>query len=263
MSARAFNEPVLVFDIETIPDLEGGRRLMDLDGLSDAEVAMAMRTSRLAEKGNDFMPAHLQRVVAISVALRQADHFKIWSIGDEDADEGELIQRFFDGIEKYRPILVSWNGGGFDLPVLHYRALIHGCVAPRYWDTGHFDRETKWDNYLGRYQHRHTDLMDVLALYTGRQNAPLTDIAQLLGFPGKVGMDGSKVFDAWCDGQLPAIRHYCETDVLNTYLVYLRFELMRGRLSHEAHAASEAQVREFLESSTAPHWLEFLDHWVV
>src|SRR3546814_9604636 len=87
------------------------------------------------------MPGHLQRVVAISVALRQGDSFKCWSIGEEDASEGELIQRFFDGIEKYRPVLVSWNGGGFDLPVLHYRALINGCVAPRYWDTGHLRSE--------------------------------------------------------------------------------------------------------------------------
>lgn len=254
-------EPLLVFDIETIPDLEGGRRLLGLDGLTDAEVATAMRTQRLAEKGNDFMPAHLQRIVAISVALRHGDSFRVWSLGDETSTEGELVQRFFDGIEKYRPVIVSWNGGGFDLPVLHYRALINGCIAPKYWDTGHFDREAKWDNYLGRYQFRHTDLMDVLALYTGRQNAPLTEIAQLLGFPGKLGMDGSKVFDAYQAGELAGIRAYCETDVLNTWLVYLRFELMRGRLTPAELEGEETRIREFLEASDAPHWLEFLEAW--
>ncbi len=254
-------EPILVFDIETVPDLEGGRRVLGLDGLNDAAVFEAMRTMRLAQKGTDFMPAHLQRVVAISVALRHGDNFRIWSIGEEDATEGELVQRFFDGVEKYRPILVSWNGGGFDLPVLHYRGLIHGCIAPKYWDTGHLDREAKWDNYLGRFQFRHTDLMDVLALYSGRQNAPLTEIAQLLGFPGKLGMDGSKVFDAYREGRLADIRAYCETDVLNTYLVYLRFEVMRGRLTPENHAREEDRVRQYLESSGAQHWLEFLDGW--
>ncbi|MFA5939220.1 MAG: 3'-5' exonuclease [Sinimarinibacterium sp.] len=258
-------EPVLVFDIETVPDLDGGRRVLGLDGMNDAEVAAAMKTLRLAERGNDFMPAHMQRIVAISVALRHVqgsnESFKVWSIGDEDADEGELVQRFFDGIEKYRPVLVSWNGGGFDLPVLHYRGLIHGCAAPKYWDTGHFDREAKWDNYLGRYQFRHTDLMDVLAMYSGRNNAPLHEMALLLGFPGKLGMDGSKVFDAFRAGRLRDIRNYCETDVLNTYLVYLRFELMRGRLTHETHAQEEQRVRQFLEASDAPHWAEFLGGW--
>ncbi|MEC9364990.1 3'-5' exonuclease [Sinimarinibacterium flocculans] len=254
-------EPVLVFDIETVPDLDGGRRVLGLDGMGDDAVWTAMRTQRLAERGNDFMPAHLQRIVAISVVLRQGDGIRVWSIGDEDATEGELVQRFFDGVEKYRPVLVSWNGGGFDLPVLHYRALIHGCIAPRYWDTGHFDREAKWDNYLGRFQFRHTDLMDVLALYTGRQNAPLNEIALLLGFPGKLGMDGSKVFDAYREGRLGEIRAYCETDVVNTWLVYLRFELMRGRLTPAQHQDEEQRVRDALLASDAPHWAEFLDGW--
>ena len=257
----SLREPLLVFDIETIPDIEGSRRILGLEQLSDAEVWAAIKTKRLAEKGSDFMPAHLQRVVAISVALRKDDSFKVWSLGDESSTEGELVQRFFDGIEKYRPVIVSWNGGGFDLPVLHYRALLNGCIAPKYWDTGHFDREAKWDNYLGRYQFRHTDLMDVLALYTGRQNAPLNEMALLLGFPGKLGMDGSKVFDAYTAGDLAGIRAYCETDVLNTWLVYLRFEVLRGRMTPAEHEQEEARVRQFLETSEAPHWAEFIDGW--
>lgn len=261
-AALPWREPVLVFDVETIPDVDGGRRIMGLENMGDADVWAAMKTLRLAQKGNDFMPGHLQRVVAISVALRQGDSFKCWSIGDEGAGEGELIQRFYDGIDKYRPILVSWNGGGFDLPVLHYRALIHGVTAPRYWDTGQLDREAKWDNYLGRYQFRHTDLMDVLALYNGRQNAPLNEIAILLGFPGKLGMDGSKVFDAYTAGDLAGIRAYCETDVLNTWLVYLRFELMRGRLSREQLQQEEARARQFIDSTGAAHWSEFSAAWV-
>ena len=64
----------------------------------------------------------------------------MWSIGGHEETEGEIIQRFFDGIEKYTPQLVSWNGSGFDLPVLHYRGLIHAVRAPRYWDTGDDDR---------------------------------------------------------------------------------------------------------------------------
>lgn len=256
-------DPVLVFDIETIPDLEGGRKILGLEGMNDGEVAAAMRHTRLAEKGSDFQPAHLQRVVAISVALRQGDGFRCWSLGEEGSDEAELVRRFFDGIDKYRPVIVSWNGGGFDLPVLHYRALVHGVQAPRYWDTGHFDREAKWDNYLGRYQFRHTDLMDVLAMYSGRNNAPLQEIALLLGLPGKLGMDGSKVFDAYREGRIADIRNYCETDVLNTWLVYLRFQLMRGLLSPETLEQELTKVKEFLRASPGPHWAEFLAAWEV
>ena len=88
-----------------------------------------MQAKRREESGSEFLSYEQQRVVAISVALRTRDHFKVWSLGEPDAPEAELIQRFFDGIEKYTPDLVSWNGGGFDLPVLHYRALRHGIVG--------------------------------------------------------------------------------------------------------------------------------------
>jgi hypothetical protein len=253
--------PTLVFDIETIPDIDGGRRLYGLKDLSDKEAAEAMAALRVAAKGTDFQPPHLHRIVAISVCLRSGNDFRVWSLGEPDASEAELVQRFFDGIEKYRPTLVSWNGAGFDLPVLHYRALIHGVVAPRYWDTGHFERDAKWDNYLGRYHFRHTDLMDVLALYNNRSFAPLDELAQLLGFPGKLGMDGSKVFEAYSEGRIAAIRDYCETDVLNTYLIYLRFQLIRGLLSPDAHAQEIKRVRDWLAASHAAHWSEFSAAW--
>ncbi|MGH8529067.1 MAG: 3'-5' exonuclease [Nevskiales bacterium] len=253
--------PVLVFDIETVPDAATGRRLYGLDGLSDAETIRAMQHLRMQQKGTDFMPPHLQRVVAISVALRHKDSFQVWSLGELPSTEAELLRRFFEGIEKYRPTLVSWNGSGFDLPVLHYRALLHGVEAPRYWDVGHFDRETKWDNYLGRFQFRHTDLMDVLALYNSRSFAPLDEVAQLLGLPGKLGMDGSQVAGAYAAGRLAEIRHYCECDVLNTYLVYLRFQLIRGLLTKTDYQAETERVRSFLAAAPEAHWQSFRAAW--
>src|SRR5262249_54351786 len=150
-------------------DVAGLRRLHGLDGkLSDREVAeMAFQLRRQAA-GNDFLPLHLHRVVAISCALRNRDQFRVWSLGSDAEPEAVLIQRFFDGVAKYTPQLVSWNGGGFDLPVLHYRALIHGVRARRYWEMGDEDREFRYNNYIGRYHLRHVDLMDLLALYQPR-----------------------------------------------------------------------------------------------
>lgn len=253
---------VLAFDIETIPDVETGRRLYGLEGLADADVARAMFMKRREEGGDsDFLRLHLHRIAAISVVLRHADTLRVWSLGEPDSDEAELIRRFYDGIEKYTPTLVSWNGSGFDLPVLHYRALKHGVAAPRYWETGAEDQSFRWNNYLSRYHERHTDLMDVLAAYQGRAAAPLDEVAVLLGLPGKMGKSGAQVWEQYLEGRIEDIRHYCETDALNTYLVYLRFELIRGNLDEEGYRLETERVRRTLRESGQPHLTRFLEAW--
>ena len=249
------------FDIETVPDVEFGRRLLELDGLSDEDVATAMTFKRKQATGTDFLPLHQHRIVAISVTFRTADTFKVWSLGDEASDEAEIVQRFFDGIARYTPDLVSWNGGGFDLPVLHYRALKQGVQATRYWEMGEGDRDFKWNNYLSRFHWRHIDLMDVLAGFQPRGRASLDEMAVMLGFPGKLGMSGAKVWDKFREGAIGEIRNYCETDVLNTWLVYLRFEFMRGNLDKKELEREYALVRSTLARMDQPHLNEFLAAW--
>ena len=254
--------PTLVFDIETVPDVVGLKSLYALaPNTPDAEVAERAFSERREKTGSDFLPLHLHRVVAISCALRDRDSFRIWTLGTPQDDERTLIQRFFDGIEKYTPQLVSWNGGGFDLPVLHYRSLVNGVAAPRYWEMGDEDRDFKWNNYISRYHTRHLDLMDLLALYQPRANAPLDALAKLCSFPGKLGMDGSKVWDAFQAGEIVAIRHYCETDVGNTYLMFLRFQLLRGHLNTEQYGKEILLVRDTLAKYEGDHWHEFLQAW--
>lgn len=253
---------VLVFDIETIPDVDAGRRIYELGELADEDVAKVMFNKRREQTGDsEFLRHHLHRVCAISVVLRQGNAVRVWSVGDENSDEAELVRRFYDGIDKYTPTLVSWNGGGFDLPVLHYRALKHGVAAPRYWETGDDDQSFRWNNYLSRYHARHTDLMDVLSGYQPRAVAPLDEIAVMLGYPGKMGMSGARVWDQYQAGNLAAIRNYCETDVLNTYLVFLRFELIRGNLTDEAWRGELKMLREMLQAEDKPHFREFLEAW--
>jgi len=260
--------PVLVFDIETVPDVTGLRKLHGLDGaLPDADVASMAFQLRRQATGGDFLQLHLHRVLVISCVLADRDNFKVWSLGANGEAEGEIIQRFFDGIDKYTPQLVSWNGGGFDLPVLHYRGLVHGVRAARYWDMGEGDhkdsRDFKWNNYISRYHARHLDLMELLAMYQPRANAPLDDLAQLIGLPGKLGMSGDQVWSAFQAGKLAEIGNYCETDVVNTYLVYLRFQLMRGMLTPDQHQQQCERVRSTLAKSSEPHWKAFLSKWAV
>jgi predicted PolB exonuclease-like 3'-5' exonuclease len=199
--------------------------------------------------------------VAISCVLRQAGTLSVWSLGDLDSGEDELVRRFFDGIERHTPDLVSWNGGGFDLPVLHYRALKHGIVAQRYWENGQGDSSFRWNNYQSRYHERHTDLMDVLSGFQPRAKASLMDMAYLLGLPGKLGFSGAEVWPAYQAGDLQGIRRYCETDVLNTWLVFLRFQHMRGRIDTTELAEEHRRVRDLLAGSTEPHLAEFLAAW--
>ncbi|MEO8486946.1 MAG: 3'-5' exonuclease [Betaproteobacteria bacterium] len=254
--------PILAFDLETVPDLAGIRRLQRLPAeLSDADVAEGYAQSRRAQTGGDFPPHYLHRVVAIACALRRNDDLKVWSVGEPGESEADLIRRFFEGVEKFTPQLVSWNGGGFDLPVLHHRALIHGVAAPRYWDWGDEDREFKYNNYQSRYHTRHLDLMDVLAQFQPRASAPLDAMAKLCGFPGKLGMDGGDVAGAIARGAIEDVRRYCETDALNTYLLYQRFRLMRGEQTAGAYAQEISLVRERIAANGAPHWREFLAAW--
>jgi 3'-5' exonuclease len=253
--------PVLAFDIETVPDTAGLRRLHGLTAdLPDSEVASMAFQRRRQMAGHDFLPLHQHRVVAISCALRQDDGFHVWSLGEPNEPEGQLIQRFFDGIEKFTPQLVSWNGGGFDLPVLNYRALLHGVRAVRYWEWGDEDREFRYNNYISRYHSRHLDLMDLLGLYQSR--VPLDELAQMLGLPGKIGLHGAAVWEAFCAGEIEAIRRYCEADVANTYLVFLRFQLMRGVLDAAAYRCECDLVRESIGRLPGAHWKAFLDGWI-
>ena len=251
----------LVFDIETVPDVEFGRRRYGLEGLAAGQIAKAMFALRRQQAGSEFLPPEQQRVVAISCALRSGDTFKVWSLGDLTSSESELIQRFFTGIENLSPNLVSWNGSGFDLPVLTYRAMLAGVQAARFWEMGDGDDEFRFNNYLNRYHWRHTDLMDVLSGFHHRNRVSLGNMACLLGLPGKLGFDGSQVWDAWQAGDLAGIRRYCETDVLNTWLIYLRFQQLRGQLTRLQHDEELARVRQFLGAATEPHFAEFLRAW--
>jgi predicted PolB exonuclease-like 3'-5' exonuclease len=246
----------LVFDIETVPDTELGRKVHGLKDLTEEQVGRIMFTQRRQENGSEFLSLEQHRVVAISVVMRSRDALKVWSLGEESSTEKDLIERFFDGLERYTPDLVSWNGAGFDLPVLHYRSLLHGVTAARYWEMGEGDASFRYSNYL-----RHMDLMDILSGFQARGRASLQDVACLLGLPGKLGMHGSQVWEVYLQGGIKRVRDYCETDVLNTYLIYLRFELLRGRLSTVEHANEVARVRRLLAESPAAHFQEFAAAW--
>ena len=119
----------------------------------------------------------------------------------------------------------------------------------------------KFNNYISRYHQRHTDLMDLLSLYNGRAVASLDQIALLCGFPGKQGMSGAQVWPAYLEGRIEEIRHYCLTDVLNTWLVWCRFQHMRGVYSLERYEHEVILARKMLGEQSDARWGEFLTAW--
>jgi predicted PolB exonuclease-like 3'-5' exonuclease len=212
------------------------------------------------QTGSDFLPPFLHRVIVISCVMRDDEGVKVFSIGEPEVSEKAAIQRFFAGIDKHVPQIISWNGRTFDLPVLVNRGLIHGVSAACFWDTGADNKDFKWSNYINRFHDRHIDLMDVLSLYGGR-GSPLDDLARLAGFPGKLGVGGAQVWESYRAGGMEAIRNYCEADCANTYLLYLRFQLMRCAYTAERYAAECQLLRGALEKRPEPHWREFLSLW--
>ena len=247
----------LIFDIETIPDAESGRRLHDLQDLSDADVVRALEQLQYQKNGSTFMPHYLHKIIVISLIHVSEKDIKICSLSGE---EKEIVQQFFQGLEKYKPQLVSWNGKRFDLPVLHYRSLLHRVAAPSYWEIGDNVNNFRYNNYFNRYHWRHLDLMDVLAGYDSYAAAPLDKIAKLIGAPGKGGIDGSQVWDFYQQEKLEDIVNYCEADVVNTYLVYLRFQFIRGKLSGTSYDDSLKQLHQVLEQPQYKHLHHFVDN---
>ena len=153
---------ILVFDIETVPDTNGGAKLLELNGLDKKDIIKAMEHTQFQKNGTMFQPLYLHKIVAISVLYKNDEKISLLSLGQNDSRK-RSSQAIFSAIDKYQPQLVSWNGKGFDSPVIHYRALIHGISSVKYWDRGEDDRDFKWNNYLNRYHERHLDLMDTLS----------------------------------------------------------------------------------------------------
>ena len=260
--------PVLAFDIETVPDADAARQLCGFpDEISDEEAAeMALRLRRQKNESADMLPLPMNRVVVISGVLRREEEIQVFSLAEPDYDEKNAIAMLFRIIDKYAPQLVSWNGRGFDMPVLHYRGMMTGAAARVYWESGTDRRpgeeyyDFRFNNYISRYHQRHLDLMDLLAFFQPRGWVGLSDFAKLMGLPGKIGMDGGSVWQAHRDGKIEEIKKYCECDALNTYLLFAYFQRFRGlwserRLAEELHA-----VRERLQSGGG-RWQEFLDEW--
>lgn len=235
-----------VFTIKTIPDIDAGRRLYNLHDLSDKEIANVMFYKRRQETENsEFLRLHLQQVCALSVVLRDDNGLQLLSL--EDATEQGLIQQFYDIIDQYQPSLISWAGSEFELPILHYRSLIHGLRAPYHWAES--------DEAIT------PDLQSMLSGFSANADVPLGELASLLGLPGHMLIAADRVWDTYRHNGIDSIRHFADTETLNTHLVYLRFQLFLGQLSADEYQAECQMIGEQIGQQQKPHLTEFLFAW--
>lgn len=260
---------LLVFDLETVPDTDLGRALhKDWESLEDVAVRAKLASAQMekSQGRSDFLPPVYHKIVGISwliADIEYTDGFesyhlkKLGSIGTEEDGEEALIRKFLDGAgsEKYR--LISFNGLNFDLTTLRLRALKYGITAK--WL---FLQADKWKNYFTKSSPEfHEDLADILG---GRGfGIKMDELCKLVGLPGKMDVDGTWVADLIADGQLHRVRDYCETDVLNTYLLYIHYKHLTGTLAPEGLKRAESLTVDYLlkEGDNRLHLKEFLDIW--
>ena len=227
---------IIVWDVETVPDLRGFARANKLDGKTDEEIREAI---------GDKFPKHVYHSIICISALIASDrgtHWEIDALGAPhvgDRTEKELITAFVNKIDELKPQLITFNGSGFDLPVLRYRAMVNEIFAP-----GLSARP-----YFHRYTEDAIDLCDVLASFNSQCRASLDEICRLMGMPGKPEeLNGSDVESYFRDGRIREIAAYCENDVVNTYRLWLRHELFRGGLDQTKYEGSELRLKAFLDA---------------
>jgi predicted PolB exonuclease-like 3'-5' exonuclease len=239
---------VIVWDIEMVPDLRGFAAANDHAGKADDEIREAM---------GDKFPKHIYHsIICIGalVAHRDNGYWQVDALGAPhigERPEKELIAAFVNRIAELKPQLVTFNGSSFDLPVIRYRAMVHAIPAP-----GLAARP-----YFKRFSEDAVDLCDVLSSFTAQAKASLHELCRVMGLPGKPnGMGGAEVDRNHREGRIREIAEYCESDVLNTYRVWLRYELFRGALLYEGFRASEDNLMQFItmRGNMKPHLTELV-----
>ncbi len=253
-------ERVVVFDIETVPDLAAGRALLGeaAEGLDEATLR-ARLGARYAREGQDpataFLkpPLHAIACVALLVAERveggepwKPVRFASRHIGA--TPEPEILALFEKTLaHRPAPMLAGFNTSGFDIPVLRYRAIALGVPMPSL--NGGNGRD-----YGYRYGKDHFDLADRLSGFRASPMPSLAEAAALIGLTAKAGMDGTEVEPAMREGRGEEVAAYCETDVAATWLLLLRTWQATGALSPDAARASFRAFAAFLEENHAePH----------
>ena len=260
---------LLIFDIETVLDTSVVVGLMgkEYEGKSEKELREALIEYHLkiTDGKNSFARQLFHKVVCAACLLAKPKPIEgksdeifysvstVKNIGDADASEKEIVSGFFDIFNKQQPLLVSFNGKMFDVPVLKYRAMKHGISAGGFHKAG-----DKWGNYNNKFSKDwHCDLIEALSDYGTSAKIKLKEICALLNVPCKIDGSGNEVEQMYDDGEIDKIRDYCEQDVVGTYLVYLSYALHTGDLTTNGYEKSLESLYEYIKDNDKQNLADF------
>lgn len=225
---------ICVFDIETIPDAELVRNTLHFEGDDESVSSQAMQEQE-SKSGSGFLPLPYHKIIAISAVITDDFGFfkKVSSI--DGKNEKEMIENFLAFLDKQNPKLISFNGRSFDVPLLMIRAMKYSLTCNAYFEIENNELgKNKWDNYRYRFSQRfHIDLMDHISEFGATRGLKLDVLCSMIGAPGKYDVHGSEVMELFYAGEIEKIKEYCESDVLNTYWLFLKYELLKGNLTIE------------------------------
>uniref|UniRef100_A0A7C2NZ87 3'-5' exonuclease n=1 Tax=Schlesneria paludicola TaxID=360056 RepID=A0A7C2NZ87_9PLAN len=255
----------LMFDIEAIADGDLVSKIRyPGQGLSGPEATARYRAELLAENGKDILPTTFMLPISVAIAKLDAE-YRLLDLVTLDAPKYRphvITRLFWQGWNHYgRPTLVSFNGRGYDLPVLELAAFRYGYAVPAWFNVS----ARSFEQARNRYNtDAHLDLYDLLSNFgAGRMTGGLNLLANLIGKPGKTSVDGSQVQDMVDRGEIEAVNDYCRCDVLDTYFVFLRTRVLLGKLALEAEQQLVQSTKAWLEtqSATIPAYADYLSHW--
>lgn len=261
---------ICVFDIETVPDIELVRQYYELDSsLSEVEICQHAFSAQKEKSGSEFLPIYWHRVVSIASVIcdeygkfikmgnfgkKSAESTETKSNADSSAfahlaDERAILSDFLRFINSKEPRLVSFNGRGFDLPTIMLRAMKYNLSAFGYFESENASKtKNKWENYRARYSEKwHTDLLECLGNFGSVRNLNLDNVCKMLGIVGKYEVSGGDVYSLYYDKKdIEKIDFYCQSDVLNTYWLYLKYAILKDELRLEDYAGILEDFKEKL-----------------
>lgn len=261
---------ICVFDIETVPDIELVRQYYEPDSsLSEVEICQHAFSAQKEKSGSEFLPIYWHRVVSIASVIcdEYGKFIKVGNFGKKSAestetksnadssafthlaDERAILSDFLRFINSKEPRLVSFNGRGFDLPTIMLRAMKYNLSAFGYFESENASKtKNKWENYRARYSEKwHTDLLECLGNFGSVRNLNLDNVCKMLGIVGKYEVSGGDVYSLYYDKKdIEKIDFYCQSDVLNTYWLYLKYAILKDELRLEDYAGILEDFKEKL-----------------
>ncbi len=267
MFEEAKESKLFCFDIETIPDIDLARHHLGLKDETEEEVADALTKYHLdvTSGNNSFYRQLFHKIACISYVVcdieyeKDGESYSVTSVasgGVTGSSEADIIKGLFTYLNKERPRLVSFNGRGFDVPVIKYRSMMHKIPAPWLHRTGN-----KWSNYNNRYSFDwHIDLLEAFSDFGSSARIKISEVASLFKIPCKLDGDGSSVYQMYKDGKIEEIRNYCEQDALCTFVLYLFYALHQSRISLITFDKTIENLENYTSKQNKQHLSDFVDN---